>query len=89
MAWEFVLWADLVEISEIYVTTYLPIFLLYWHDIGQPLQVLDGLDETNGQQVFHFLHYLFFYFGMKQSGRLSHWLSLGIYVECVHYQSRV
>ena len=51
--------------------------------------MLDGLDETNSQQLLHFLHYLFFYFGMKYFGRLSHWLGLGIYIECMHYQSWV
>ena len=31
---EFVLWANLVEVSEIYAASYLPIFLLHWHNIG-------------------------------------------------------
>ena len=38
---------------------------------------------------FCIFYYLFFYFGMKYSGKLSHELSLGIYVERVHYQSWV
>ena len=51
--------------------------------------MLDGLNETSNQQLLHFLYYLLFYFGVENLGRLSRWLSLGIYNECMHHQSEV
>ena len=69
---KFISWAGSIEISKIYTTSYLPILLLYWHDVGQQAWMLDGLDETCGQQLLHLFYYLLFYFSVEHSGRLGH-----------------
>ena len=77
--------AHTIKVPKVHTTSYLLIFLLHWYNVGQPSQVLDGFDEFDCQQLLYFLHYLFFYFGVKYSSRLSHWLSLGIYIERVYH----
>ena len=68
----FVFWAGPVEISEVYTAPYLHILLLYWHNVGKPTWVLDGINETRGQQLLYLLYYLLFYFNVEHSSKLSH-----------------
>ena len=54
-----VLRANLIQISEVHTYTPLPILLLYYHSISQPLGVEDLLNCSSLFQLVYFYPYCF------------------------------
>ena len=55
---ELVLRVGLVEVFEIHTASDLSILLLDWYNIGQPLRVLDRLNESCRKKFLHLLYYM-------------------------------
>ena len=83
---EGILWANFIQIREIYAHTPFPIFLLHHHSIGQSFEIKDFLDCPCLLKFIHLSsHYLSMLF-WRASRWLLLWNCIWIHIQLVTYK---
>ena len=80
---------NLIQISEIHTHTPLPIFLLYYHSVSQPVGVKDLLNCSSLFQLVYFYPYCLSVLLGLVPRRLLTWCSLRIHIQLMTYESKV
>ena len=85
-AWEreAIFWRSFVEVGEVHIHPLYPVGYLHQNYIGQPVRVMDFLDELKFLELLDLLSYSLHSFRHKFSSLLLHWLHGWVHIQMWH-----
>ena len=72
---------SIVQVHEIHAHSPFPIRLFYHNNVGQPIRIVDFLDEIGSKQLIHLIHYCSVLLKGKDPSSLLDWFSLRIHIQ--------